>query len=128
MYWRWTSDIIGRRIGKHKLPYNPDKSVEGSAAIALAGFVASVLYMHYSAIFGFIEESLGMVVRFFLLPFASAVIDSFCALLSTVFYQYFAIIRCFSTVVRCRFVLVVAREEGLANDDGSGFGFFCFDG
>ncbi|CAI0549001.1 unnamed protein product [Linum tenue] len=36
------ADIVGRRFGKQKLPYNRNKSVAGSIAMALSGFVASL--------------------------------------------------------------------------------------
>jgi farnesol kinase len=36
------ADIVGRRFGRQKIPYNKNKSIAGSVAMALAGFVASV--------------------------------------------------------------------------------------
>ncbi|RLM93253.1 hypothetical protein C2845_PM08G30050 [Panicum miliaceum] len=36
------ADVLGRRLGKEKLPYNPNKSYAGSIAMAVAGFLASV--------------------------------------------------------------------------------------
>uniref|UniRef100_M8AWB6 Putative phytol kinase 2, chloroplastic n=1 Tax=Aegilops tauschii TaxID=37682 RepID=M8AWB6_AEGTA len=51
------ADIVGRRLGKEKLPYNPKKSYAGSIAMAIAGFLASIGCMHYFHTFGFIEES-----------------------------------------------------------------------
>ncbi|GJS21336.1 probable phytol kinase 3, chloroplastic [Tanacetum coccineum] len=36
------ADIIGRRFGTKKIPYNKDKSFAGSIAMAAAGFIASV--------------------------------------------------------------------------------------
>lgn len=36
------ADIVGRRFGTQKLPYNGKKSVAGSFAMASAGFIASV--------------------------------------------------------------------------------------
>ncbi|CAO2166906.1 unnamed protein product [Urochloa humidicola] len=36
------ADIVGRRLGKEKLSYNPKKSYAGSIAMAVAGFLASV--------------------------------------------------------------------------------------
>jgi farnesol kinase len=36
------ADIVGRRLGKRKLPYNPNKSYAGSIAMAMAGFLASI--------------------------------------------------------------------------------------
>jgi len=36
------ADVVGRRFGRHKLPYNKNKSYVGSFAMATAGFIASV--------------------------------------------------------------------------------------
>lgn len=36
------ADIVGRRFGSIKIPYNKNKSLAGSAAMASAGFLASV--------------------------------------------------------------------------------------
>lgn len=38
------ADILGRRFGHHKIPYNKNKSFVGSAAMAAAGFLACVGY------------------------------------------------------------------------------------
>ncbi|KAI3515000.1 hypothetical protein L1887_13748 [Cichorium endivia] len=70
------ADIIGRRFGKKKLPYNKDKSFAGTVAMALAGFIASIGYMYYFSIFGFIENSLKMVAGFLVVSLASALVES----------------------------------------------------
>ncbi|ONK77078.1 uncharacterized protein A4U43_C02F2880 [Asparagus officinalis] len=70
------ADIVGRRLGKNMLPYNIDKSIEGSVAMATAGFIASILYMHYFSTFGYIEESWGMSIRFLLVSIAAAFVES----------------------------------------------------
>ncbi|PWA36052.1 hypothetical protein CTI12_AA603870 [Artemisia annua] len=70
------ADIIGRRFGKKKIPYNASKSFAGSIAMAIAGFIASIGYMYYFSIFGFVEKSYGMVFRFLVLSIASAIIES----------------------------------------------------
>lgn len=36
------ADIIGRRFGKKKIPYNHDKSFAGSIAMGTTGFIVSV--------------------------------------------------------------------------------------
>jgi farnesol kinase len=36
------ADIVGRRLGKEKLPYNPNKSYAGSIAMVVVGFLASI--------------------------------------------------------------------------------------
>ncbi|CAI0399904.1 unnamed protein product [Linum tenue] len=70
------ADIVGRRFGSQKLPHNRNKSVAGSIAMALSGFLASVGYMHYFASFGYVEESWGMVLGFLAASVASAIVES----------------------------------------------------
>lgn len=36
------ADIIGRRFGNQKLPYNQNKSIVGSITMAVSGFLASI--------------------------------------------------------------------------------------
>ncbi|KAJ9167515.1 hypothetical protein P3X46_022161 [Hevea brasiliensis] len=70
------ADIVGRRFGKKKIPYNSDKSIAGSIAMALAGFLASVLFMHYFASFGYVRESWEMALGFLMVSLASAFVES----------------------------------------------------
>lgn len=70
------ADIVGRRLGNQKLPYNNNKSFAGSIAMATAGFVASVGYMHYFSLFGFIQESWDMVLSFLFVSIAAALVES----------------------------------------------------
>ncbi|XP_068644218.1 probable phytol kinase 2, chloroplastic isoform X2 [Aristolochia californica] len=70
------ADIVGRRFGHQKLPYNRNKSISGSIAMASAGFLASVVYMHYFSLFGFIEESWGLVLSLLVVSVASAIVES----------------------------------------------------
>ncbi|XP_013628806.1 PREDICTED: probable phytol kinase 2, chloroplastic isoform X4 [Brassica oleracea var. oleracea] len=71
------ADIVGRRLGTEKLPYNRNKSVAGSIGMAIAGFLASVAYMYYFASFGYIENSgWDMILRFFIISVASALVES----------------------------------------------------
>ncbi|PIA32423.1 hypothetical protein AQUCO_04500194v1 [Aquilegia coerulea] len=86
IYWRTSPIAIaaicnlcagdGRRFGSHKLPYNRNKSVEGSIAMAAAGFVASIGYMHYFSIFGLVDESWEMFFGFLIVSLASALVES----------------------------------------------------
>lgn len=39
------STIIGREYGSHPLPFNPDKSIEGSAAFLLAGSLGALFFL-----------------------------------------------------------------------------------
>uniref|UniRef100_A0A0D3EVV0 Dolichol kinase n=1 Tax=Oryza barthii TaxID=65489 RepID=A0A0D3EVV0_9ORYZ len=66
----------GRRLGQEKLPYNPNKSYAGSIAMALAGFMASIGYMHYFQSFGFIEESWSLAFGFLVVSVTAALVES----------------------------------------------------
>lgn len=70
------ADIIGRRFGSQKLPYNKNKSIAGSIAMALAGFLASIGYVHYLSRFGFIQESWGIVSGCLCVSIATALVES----------------------------------------------------
>ncbi|XXG39765.1 hypothetical protein AAC387_Pa01g0640 [Persea americana] len=70
------ADIVGRRFGSQKLPYNHNKSFAGSIAMASAGFIASIGFMHYFSLFGLVVESWGLVLGFLLTSLASAVVES----------------------------------------------------
>ncbi|XP_071721806.1 probable phytol kinase 3, chloroplastic [Rutidosis leptorrhynchoides] len=71
-----TADIIGRKFGTKKIPYNTDKSFAGSIAMATAGFIASIGYMYYFSMFGFVERSFKMTAGFMLVSVASALVES----------------------------------------------------
>ncbi|KAL3721891.1 hypothetical protein ACJRO7_034264 [Eucalyptus globulus] len=70
------ADIIGRQFGQHKIPYNPNKSVAGSIAMASAGFLASLGFLSYFSSFGYIQGSWEMVGGFLMVSFASALVES----------------------------------------------------
>ncbi|KAK9280133.1 hypothetical protein L1049_013820 [Liquidambar formosana] len=70
------ADIVGRRFGNQKLPYNKSKSVAGSIAMAIAGFIACIGCMHYFSLFGFIQESWDMVMGFLVVSLATALVES----------------------------------------------------
>uniref|UniRef100_A0A1J3H442 Putative phytol kinase 2, chloroplastic n=1 Tax=Noccaea caerulescens TaxID=107243 RepID=A0A1J3H442_NOCCA len=71
------ADIVGRRLGTEKLPYNRNKSVAGSIGMAVAGFLASVGYMYYFASFGYIDNSgPSMILRLLIISIASTLVES----------------------------------------------------
>ncbi|KAI8523538.1 hypothetical protein RHMOL_Rhmol13G0081900 [Rhododendron molle] len=70
------ADIVGRRFGYQKLPYNRNKSFAGSVVMATAGFLASIGYMHYFALFGYVEESWEMALGFLVVSLAAALVES----------------------------------------------------
>ncbi|GLU11908.1 hypothetical protein SLE2022_286260 [Rubroshorea leprosula] len=70
------ADVVGRRFGTKKLPYNRNKSIAGSVAMATAGFLASLAFMYYFSYFGYIQESWEMVLGFLIVSLASALVES----------------------------------------------------
>ncbi|KAK6927121.1 hypothetical protein RJ641_008840 [Dillenia turbinata] len=70
------ADVIGRRLGHQKLPYNVNKSVAGSLAMGAASFVACVGYMYYFSMFGYMEKSWEMVLGFLIVSSATALVES----------------------------------------------------
>lgn len=70
------ADIVGRRFGSKKLPYNKNKSIAGSIAMVVAGFLASIGYMHYFSAFGYVEESWQMAYKFLVVSLAAALVES----------------------------------------------------
>ncbi|GAB2215130.1 hypothetical protein Drorol1_Dr00019507 [Drosera rotundifolia] len=70
------ADIIGRRFGHQKLPFNRSKSIVGSIAMATAGFLASVGYMFYFSWFGYVQASWDMVFGFLIVSLAATVVES----------------------------------------------------
>ncbi|KAI4342566.1 hypothetical protein MLD38_027180 [Melastoma candidum] len=70
------ADVIGRRFGHHKIPYNSNKSWAGTIAMASAGSLASLGYMFYFSSFGFIQGSWEMAYGFFITSLASALVES----------------------------------------------------
>uniref|UniRef100_A0A0D3HQE7 Dolichol kinase n=1 Tax=Oryza barthii TaxID=65489 RepID=A0A0D3HQE7_9ORYZ len=63
-------------VRPYKASFNPDKSYAGSIAMFLAGFLASILYMCYFHLFGFVEESWTMVIAFGVTSLSAAIVES----------------------------------------------------
>ncbi|KAK9154003.1 hypothetical protein Sjap_001483 [Stephania japonica] len=70
------ADMVGRKFGTRKLPYNKSKSYAGSIAMAAVGFVASLAFMLYFSFFGFIQESWTVVLGFLITSLTSALVES----------------------------------------------------
>ncbi|XP_011025082.1 PREDICTED: probable phytol kinase 3, chloroplastic [Populus euphratica] len=70
------ADIVGRRLGSQKIPYNRNKSIAGSVAMALAGFLASLGFMHYFSAFGYVQKSWEMTLGFLIVSLASSFVES----------------------------------------------------
>ncbi|XP_042032652.1 probable phytol kinase 1, chloroplastic [Salvia splendens] len=56
------ADIMGRRFGSTKLPYNPLKSWAGSISMFLFGFLVSISMLYYFSILGYVELDWMMTV------------------------------------------------------------------
>ncbi|CAA6669301.1 unnamed protein product [Spirodela intermedia] len=65
-----------KAIRKGQTPYNSSKSYAGSVAMAAAGFLASVGYMYYYSLFGFVEVSWGKTLGFLLVSLAATAVES----------------------------------------------------
>ncbi|KAJ8769783.1 hypothetical protein K2173_007643 [Erythroxylum novogranatense] len=70
------ADIVGRRFGFKKIPYNRNKSIAGSVAMALFGFLSSLGFMYYFSSFGYVRESWYMALAFLVVSVASAFVES----------------------------------------------------
>ncbi|CAH9073292.1 unnamed protein product [Cuscuta europaea] len=70
------ADIVGRRIKSRKLPYNRNKSIAGSIAMAVSGFLSSIGYMHYFSSFGYLQKTSHTVIGFLIVSIASALVES----------------------------------------------------
>ncbi|KAJ0704877.1 putative phytol kinase [Helianthus annuus] len=49
------ADIMGRRFGIHKIPYNKHKSWVGSISMFITGFLISIGMLYYFSKFGYFE-------------------------------------------------------------------------
>ncbi|CAK7330503.1 unnamed protein product [Dovyalis caffra] len=87
IYWRTSPVAIaaicnldcrhcGKALWNSKIPYNRNKSIAGSVAMALAGFLASVGFMYYFASFGYVQESWEMILGFLVVSLASTFVES----------------------------------------------------
>lgn len=71
------ADIIGRRFGQYKLPYNNEKSWAGSIAMFLFGFSISLGILCYLSLFGFIQLDWETAVRnVAIISMAATVVES----------------------------------------------------
>ncbi|KAL8538754.1 hypothetical protein ACS0TY_000675 [Phlomoides rotata] len=71
------ADIMGRRFGSAKIPYNPLKSWAGSISMFLFGFVVSISMLYYFAALGYIElDWVQTVGRVALVSFVATFVES----------------------------------------------------
>ncbi|XP_074590813.1 putative phytol kinase 1, chloroplastic [Curcuma longa] len=71
------ADIVGRRYGTTKLPYNQEKSWAGSISMFAFGFLFSVGMLYYFSAFGYFHfDRPEMVARVALISLAATVVES----------------------------------------------------
>ncbi|XP_057427561.1 probable phytol kinase 1, chloroplastic isoform X2 [Lotus japonicus] len=56
------ADIIGRRYGSMKIPYNPQKSWAGSISMLMFGFLVSIGMLYYYSVLGHVQLDWGNAV------------------------------------------------------------------
>ncbi|XP_052188125.1 probable phytol kinase 1, chloroplastic [Diospyros lotus] len=71
------ADIIGRRFGSEKLPYNKNKSWAGSISMFIFGFLISLGMLYYFSLLGFFQLDWAWTVeRVALVSFVATVVES----------------------------------------------------
>ncbi|KAG0604306.1 hypothetical protein M758_10G160900 [Ceratodon purpureus] len=71
------ADIVGRRFGSSKLPYNPSKSWAGSVAMFLFGLLVSYACLWYFSFMGFYHLDTGdTLIRLAVVSLAATVVES----------------------------------------------------
>ncbi|KAL8052004.1 hypothetical protein ABFX02_06G184100 [Erythranthe guttata] len=71
------ADIMGRRFGSVKIPYNPEKSLAGSISMFLFGFLVSIGMLYYFVALGYIQlEWVPTVERVALVAFVATLVES----------------------------------------------------
>jgi phytol kinase len=72
------ADIVGRRFGASKLPYNPGKSWAGSLAMFLFGSLVSYASLSYFSLMGFYHLDTGatLLLRLAMVSLAATVVES----------------------------------------------------
>ncbi|XP_031497005.1 probable phytol kinase 2, chloroplastic [Nymphaea colorata] len=70
------ADIVGRRFGTVKLPYNKMKSFAGTMSMAIAGFITSVVYLYYYSMFGLCDYSWRTIAGFLVVSLSASVVES----------------------------------------------------
>eukprot|EP00268_Persea_americana_P053482 TRINITY_DN6053_c0_g2_i2.p1 TRINITY_DN6053_c0_g2~~TRINITY_DN6053_c0_g2_i2.p1 ORF type:complete len:319 (-),score=49.99 TRINITY_DN6053_c0_g2_i2:332-1288(-) len=71
------ADIIGRRYGTLKLPYNQDKSWAGSICMCFSGFAISIGMLYYFSALGYLQLDWGLVVpKVALVSLAATLVES----------------------------------------------------
>ncbi|XP_047334906.1 probable phytol kinase 1, chloroplastic [Impatiens glandulifera] len=72
------ADIIGRRFGSLKLPYNRNKSLAGSMSMFVFGFLVSIgMLFYFSSIIGYFElDWIGTIEKVALISLVATIVES----------------------------------------------------
>ncbi|KAL3341427.1 hypothetical protein AABB24_025797 [Solanum stoloniferum] len=71
------ADIVGRRFGSRKLPYNEQKSWAGSLSMFVLGFLVSVGMLYYFSALGYFQlDWVSTVERVALVSFIATMVES----------------------------------------------------
>lgn len=71
------ADIMGRKFGSLKIPYNPHKSWAGSISMFLFSFVVALSILYYFSVLGFIQlDWMNTVERVALVSFVATLVES----------------------------------------------------
>lgn len=71
------ADIMGRRFGTLKIPYNQQKSWAGSISMFLFGFLVSISMLYYFSAFGYIKlDGMWTLERVALISLVATVVES----------------------------------------------------
>ncbi|CAJ2629402.1 unnamed protein product [Trifolium pratense] len=71
------ADIIGRRYGSMKIPYNQSKSWAGSIAMLIFGFLVSIGMLYYYSFLGHVQFDWGDIVpKVAFIAFVATVVES----------------------------------------------------
>ncbi|KAK9061313.1 hypothetical protein SSX86_018493 [Deinandra increscens subsp. villosa] len=71
------ADIMGRRFGIHKVPYNKHKSWVGSISMFIVGFLISIGMLYYFSKFGYFElDQVQTIERVAVVAMAATVVES----------------------------------------------------
>lgn len=71
------ADIMGRRFGSLKIPYNQQKSWAGSISMFIFGFLISIVMLYYFSMFGYFQlDWTGTIERVALVSLVATVVES----------------------------------------------------
>ncbi|KAK1409660.1 hypothetical protein QVD17_36189 [Tagetes erecta] len=70
------ADIMGRRFGTHKVPYNKHKSWVGSISMFVVGFLISIGMLYYFSQFGYFELDHVLIERVAMVAMLATVVES----------------------------------------------------